>query len=91
MIYEIIMSKGEKIKIDEADLAKLQENIKAPFVRVKQAIINPSFLVMIVPTNQEDTTARVKVELEGNVAKVTGTEEIPVLADLMGGEVKRLN
>lgn len=90
MIYEIIMSKGEKIKIDEADLAKLQENIKAPFVRVKQAIINPSFLVMIVPTNQPDVKVE-KIAKEEYGKAVYEENEVKVLADLMSSEVKRLN
>lgn len=84
MIYEAIMSKGDKIKIDEEDLQKLQENIKAPFIRVKQAIINPSFLVMIIPTNEPETkiTYTYKENIDGSVM-ITGEEERAALADLM--------
>lgn len=90
-IYELIMSKGEKIKIDEEDLQKVKENISANLIRVKQGIINPSFMVMIVPTNESDVITKPKYEIEGGTAKIVGEEKIHSLADLMSSEVKKLN
>lgn len=90
MIYEVIMSKGEKIKIDEEDLVKIKENLSANLIRVKQGIINPSFMVMIVPTNEEDTAIRQRVELRDGKAVVVKDIEIKVLADKMSGDVKKL-
>lgn len=89
-IYEVIMSKGEKIKIDEEDLVKIKENLSANLIRVKQGIINPSFMVMIVPTNEADVKAIPQWDTEGPTAKVTGFEEVKVLADKMSTDTKRL-
>lgn len=49
MIYKVNMSKGSFIHIDDEDLEKIKVNIKAPLVQVKQGIINPSFMISIVP------------------------------------------
>lgn len=91
MIYEVIMSKGEKIKIDEEDLVKIKENLSANLIRVKQGIINPSFMVMIVPTNEADVISKPIVEIDesSGVAVQTGVERIAVLADKMS-DVKKL-
>lgn len=90
MIYELILSRGEKIRIDEDDLKHIKENISANLIVIKQGMINPSFLVMIVPTNEPDVVSKPTFDTEGSTAKVTGFEERKVLADLMGSEVKRL-
>ena len=92
MIYEIIMSKGQTIKIDEEDLQKIQENIKAPLVKVKQGIINPSFMVSIIPTNEADTKIKNIIEVKDGRARITGTKEVKVLADTMNiNNTKRLH
>ena len=90
MIYEVQMSKGDKIKIDEEDLLHIQANISAHLIRVKQGIINPSFMVMIVPTNEPDTLKKPTMERGDNTMTITGEKEVKVLADLMGSEVKKL-
>lgn len=85
------MSKGESIKIDEDDLVKIQENLSAPLIRVKQAIINPSFMISITPSeNEQDLVTRKKVVLENGVAKIVGEEQIKTLADKMSVN-KKLN
>jgi hypothetical protein len=84
MIYLIHLSKGEKIKIDEEDLQHIQDNLSAPLIRVKQAIINPSFMVSITPSeNEEDIVTRKKVIVENGVAKIIGEESVKALADKM--------
>jgi hypothetical protein len=84
------MSKGENIKIDQEDLDKIEANIKAPLVRVKQAIINPSFMVSIIPTNEPDTKTKPIIDNTREYAVITGEREVKVLPDLMS-ETKRLN
>lgn len=91
MIYEVIMSKGSAIRIDEEDLKHIKENISSTLIRVKEGIINPSFMVMIVPTKEEDVIIRKITEIgEDRIARITGEERIPKLSDLMSDEVKKL-
>lgn len=90
MIYIINMSKGENIKIDDEDLVKIQDNLSAPLIRVKQAIINPSFMISITPSeNESDLVTRKKVVVENGVAKIIGEESVKTLADKMS--LKKLN
>ena len=78
------MSKGENIKIDEEDLNHIQDNLSAPLIRVKQAIINPSFMISIVPSeNEEDIVTRKKVIVENGVAKIIGEDKVKKLVDKM--------
>lgn len=88
MIYEINMSKGQNIKIDEDDLTHIEKNLRAPLIRVKQAIINPSFMVSITPTDEQEFTVRKKVVEENGVAKIVGEEQVRLLTDKMN--VKKL-
>lgn len=63
MIYKIYMSKGDNITIDDEDLQHIQDNLSAPLIRVKQAIINPSFMVSIYPTGENEFEKKKKVEM----------------------------
>lgn len=83
MIYEIKMSKGESIRIDEEDLIKIENNIGASLIRVKQAILNPSFMVCITPTDEQDFVVKPKIEVVNGVAKIIGEEKVTLLADKM--------
>lgn len=83
MIYKIVMSKGDNIKIDEEDLVKLQTNLSAPLIRLKQAIINPSFMVSIYPTDEEEFKIKKKVEVQDGAIKIIGEEKVRVLSDDM--------
>ncbi len=90
MIYDLLLSKGQSIKIDEEDLQKIRTNISSNLIQVKQGIFNPSFMVMIVPTKEPDVIIEKSAkEIEGRA--VYEEKEVKVLSDLMGGEVKRLN
>lgn len=83
MIYEIHMSKGQNIKIDEQDLAKIKENISENLIMIKHGIINPSFMVSITPTNESDFIIKPKIEIENGIAKIVGEEKIARLANEM--------
>lgn len=82
MIYKISMSKGDAIFIDEEDLTKIQENIKAPLIRIKNAIINPSFMISITPHEERDFISKPIIEKENGVAKIIGYEEVKKLQDV---------
>lgn len=83
MIYLIQMSKGENIKIDEQDLKHLQENLSAPLIRIKQAIINPSFMISIIPTEENEFLTKPKIVEENGILKIIGEEKINTLTDKM--------
>jgi hypothetical protein len=80
------MSKGDNIKIDEDDLQKLTLNIDAKLIRLKQAIINPSFMISITPTDEKEFYVERKVELRDGKAFVIEEEKVRSIKDLMGDE-----
>lgn len=84
------MSKGQNIKIDEQDLKKIKENMSENFIVVKQAIINPSFIVSITPTEEKEFATKPKVEIDNGIAKIVGQEKIATLADKMSVNTKEL-
>lgn len=91
MIYLIEMSKGPSIKIDEEDLAHIQKNISQALIRVKQGIINPSFMISIIPTDEKEMELKVKIELEDGRAVVTDRQEVRTLSDKMNiNNIKQL-
>lgn len=83
MIYEIQMSKGPSIKIDEEDLAKIKTNIGESLIQVKQGIINPSFMISINPTDEKEFIVKTKIAIENGSAKVVSREEVRALDDKM--------
>ena len=83
MIYKIVMSKGEEIKIDEEDLVKIKANIGESLIQIKQGIINPSFMIAIIPTDEPETQIKHILEKRGNTAVITATETIKKLVDKM--------
>ena len=90
MIYEIHMSKGQNIKIDEEDLKKIKDNISENLIIIKQGIINPSFMVSITPTKEKDFIEKPKFVIENGVAKMIGIQTVKKLADDMTDQ-KRLS
>lgn len=83
MIYLAEMSRGANIKIDEEDLTHIQKNISQALIRVKQGIINPSFMISIIPTEEKEFIVKTKLVIENGAAKVVGREEVRALADKM--------
>lgn len=86
------MSRGGVIKIDEEDLAHIQKNIGESLIRVKQGIINPSFMISIIPTAEEEFIEKSKVEMIGGRPTLTRMEKVRSLADKMNiNNIKQLN
>ena len=83
MIYKIHMSRGDDIKIDEEDLAKLKENIAEKLIALKQGIINPSFMISITPTSEKEFVEKPDLIVENGVAKIIGTTKVATLANKM--------
>jgi hypothetical protein len=84
--YRVILGKHE-IVVDEDDYSKIENGIKTgSLIKTKTALINPSFLVAIIPEE-----VKPKVEQQGEfitdehghrVFKVTGEKKIyPVIPD----------
>ncbi len=90
MIYLINMSKGDAIKIDEQDLTKIKANISEKLIAVKQAIINPSFMISIVPTEEKEFVDKKKVILKDGRATLIEQTDTRALVDKMNN-IKELN
>jgi len=90
MIYKIVMSKGDEIKIDEDDLVKIKANIGESLIQIKQAIINPSFMIAIIPTDEQENRVKDLIEIRDGRAVLTGTETIKKLVDKMTIKNKKL-
>lgn len=92
MNYLIQLSNKTEIEIDEADFKKLTENSSSGnLIRLKRGIVNPSFIVSIIPSSVEK-----KRKIKGHIDSLTGnyvideeTYEPFVLSDEMS-DVKRL-
>lgn len=88
MIYELIMSKGEKIRIDQEDLEKLQANSSSFMVVLKQAMVRPPFVVAVLPTSESEKMEKVEI-IDG---KPRITSDMKKLTDLMRiDKYKKLN
>ena len=83
MIYKIVMSKGDEIKIDEDDLVKIKANIGESLIQIKQGIINPSFMIAIIPTDEKENRLKTLIEIHDGRAVITGTETVKKLVDKM--------
>ena len=67
MMYKIILNNKNEIIIDDEDYKKFEQNITSTFVRLKQAVINPSYVIAIIPHNEKKTD-----EVDGYVDEATG-------------------
>lgn len=82
--YTLHLSSKQTIILDEADFQKFAEHgEKGTLIRLKQAIVNPSFVVAIVPLKiepQKKITGHID---EASGAFVVDTEqvEVPQLTD----------
>ena len=53
--FKIIMSNKDFVVIDENDFKKLESGMNAgSFVQLKKGIVNPSFIVAVLPMAQKD-------------------------------------
>lgn len=93
-LYNVILSNKTSVKIDEVDFQKLQSGIgSGNLIRFKQAIINPSFIVAILPIfEKEKTQIEGYEDKERGVFVVTVEKKEEILEDLFNlTETKRLN
>lgn len=74
--YRAHLSNKETILLDEHDYQKLVEGMTTgSFVKLKKAIVNPSFVVMLLPLAQKEAMREVipPRKVEGYVDDKTGT------------------
>ena len=66
--YKIVLSNKEEFEIDETEFEKVLVGLGGgSFVKIKQGIFNPSFVVMVIPIKKE-----VEKKIEGYVDEETG-------------------
>lgn len=53
MMYKIVLNTKQEIIIDATDYEKFTQNLSSTFVRLKSAVINPSYVVVIIPVDKE--------------------------------------
>lgn len=91
MIYELHSSVGPKILIDDDDLTKIEENAAEFMVRVKQGIVRPPFISLIVPTGKpsEEVKREYEKDEKRNVMRLKSEKKVKVLADLMDPKLRQ--
>jgi len=94
-IYEIVLSTKDRIAIDQTDLDKVKANAKTGnFIVLKQGVVNPSFIVAIIPKTPEKSKDVIEdgyVDEERGVfvpTKVAADQ--PPLADEFSAQTKTL-
>jgi hypothetical protein len=85
MIYELHTSTGQKIRIDDEDLQKIADNTDQFMVKLKQGIVRPPFISVIVPTGEDEWMKKIVTERRGDRVFVTGEQKVKILSDLMTG------
>jgi len=71
--YKVYLSSGEPVTIDEDDLIKIEQNLSTGnLIRLKKGIINPSFVVLIIPTRKEEDIEEENRVTEGYIDEKTG-------------------
>jgi hypothetical protein len=89
--YKASLSNKESFILDEQDYTKLVAGMNSgSFVKLKQAIINPSFLVMILPVSEESVMKDIlpEREVDGFIDEKDGVYKItkdikPAIAKLV--------
>jgi len=83
MIYELHTSTGQTVRIDDEDLQKISDNADQFMVKVKQGIIRPPFISVIIPTREPDWKIQPIIEDREGRPTIIGREKVKVLGDLM--------
>ena len=66
--YKIVLSNKEEFEIDETEFDKVLAGLgSGSFVKIKQGLFNPSFVVMVVPIKKE-----VETKIEGYIDEKSG-------------------
>ena len=76
-IYKLTLSNKESLLIDEIELQKFENNVDKNFIKLKNGIINPSFVVSITldkestyEVNKEITFKNKPLEIAGDTQKI---------------------
>lgn len=83
MIFTIHTSDGKSCRADDEDLEKLEQNVDSFMVKLKQGIVRPPFITIILPTGESSFSDKYvfnTVNGERKVSKVRGDRK---LQDLM--------
>lgn len=83
MIYELHTSTGQKIRIDDEDLQKISDNADQFMIKLKQGIVRPPFISVIVPTGEDEWVKQFITEHRDGRVIVTGEKKVKRLGDLM--------
>lgn len=83
MIYELHTSTGQTVRIDDEDLQKISDNVDQFMVKVKQGIIRPPFISVIIPTREDEWKIKAIIEDRDGRPTIVGREKVKVLGDLM--------
>lgn len=87
--YKVILSNKLEVVLDEADYEKLLQGMNSgSFVRLKKAVVNPSFIVVIQPIKPKEALAVQEMpKVEGYIDEATRQfvitkDERPVVTEL---------
>ena len=82
MIYELTFSNRKKLLIDQEDYDKLFSS-ETRFVKLKQGIVNPSYVLSIIPQDIPETEKQVNGYVDENTGLFVVTEEkhVPRIED----------
>lgn len=92
--YKIILSTKQEFEIDEEDYQKVEIGLATgSFVKIKQCIINPSYITVIFPIQKEAET-----EIKGHIDEKTGKfivttykENLPEVKNQFSDDIKNLS
>ena len=90
--YKIVLSNKEEFEIDETEFNKVLAGLNSgSFVKIKQGIFNPSFVVMVVPIKKE-TEKVIKGRIDEKTGKFVADvyeEKLPLIENKFE-EIKKL-
>lgn len=72
--YKVVLSNRQEIALDEQDYKKLLQGMDSgSFVRLKKAIINPSYIMAILPIKQSEALGEeIPQRIKGHVDEEKG-------------------
>lgn len=73
MIYTLVLSNKEEVKISEAEFNYFKENMSSNFIQLENGIINPSFVVSVLI--DEDETYKDNIRRMNLIGKNQMAEE----------------
>ena len=84
--YEITLSSKDRITIDEDDYRKfIETGDKSRLIQLKKAVINPSFIVTIIPISQskalenETPLGNIKGQIDEKTRKFITTKDMQLV------------